>query len=164
MSSYATIADLTTWGAPAAALTPYTGQQQQNALDAAASVLDSYLGSRFKLPLIAWGLDVRRSCAIVAVYDLIVARGVNPDAPLVKTLEERYTAELKWLKLVAEGIVVPVVTDSSPGGVQLGNFTSQVVVAPNGPNPLPAYPSSPSTVQATAAGVVAVGAPNLRGW
>ncbi len=164
MSSYASTADLTNYGAPAAALAAFTSQQQQNALDAAAALVDSYIGARFKLPLITWGLDLRRACAIIAADDLMRARGANPDAPLVKDLHENAQAQLRWLRLVAEGIVVPIATDSSSGGTQLGNFTSSAVVAPNGPSPLPAYPSNPSTTMATAAGVVAVGAPNLRGW
>lgn len=167
MSSYATTTDLYAFGAPAAALSTFTGAQQQGALDAAADVVDAAVGARFKLPLISWGASIRRCCAIIAAYDLLVVRGANPDSPLVKDLEARHESQLKWLEGISEGKYVPVVVDSQPGGgagAQLGNFTSQAVVAPSAPAQLPAYGSGPSTTIATAAGVVAVGAPNLRGW
>ena len=58
MSQYATLSDLTTLGLPAAALSGIDDATRMATIVAASETADSYLGKRFALPLIAWGLRV----------------------------------------------------------------------------------------------------------
>jgi hypothetical protein len=54
VTRYATTTDLTRLGLPSAALSGVATETQEDALDAASSLADGYLSSRFGLPLSAW--------------------------------------------------------------------------------------------------------------
>ena len=56
--AYATITDLTRFGLPSTALTGVSSTTQEEAISAASSLADSYLRSRYDLPLTAYGDDL----------------------------------------------------------------------------------------------------------
>jgi phage gp36-like protein len=74
---------------------------QSAACDSASEVVDSYLRDRYRLPLSAWGVDIIRTTALIAVYDLLVVRGYNPSAGADVNVRLRYEDALKWLQMVA---------------------------------------------------------------
>ena len=172
MSSYASPTDLFNYGANQAALQGFTTQQQQAALDTAASVLDGYLSARFVLPLTSWGNDIRRACAVIAAYDLIMSRGFDPDPSMSQSLETRFKSVQDWLKQIARQEVTPVVTDSSTqrspadhgGG---GSFTAQTAVVASNQFIQPGLNvgGAPPTISENASGGnIVTGPPSLRGW
>ncbi len=115
MTRYASTTDLTRLGLPSAALTNISTEAREDALDAASSLADGYLSSRFGLPLSAWGDDLRSCVSRLAAYDLMVTRGYAPEAGRDDQLLLRSEAAMRWLRDVAAGIVTPQgVTDATP--------------------------------------------------
>ena len=112
MSSYAQIADLTTYGLPATALQSpnLPVQVQQAALDDASAIADSYLRGRYSLPLLAWGTDLTQAVCRIAAYNLLSVRGYNPAAAADVNIRDRYTDAIDWLNKVQRQAVHPNVT------------------------------------------------------
>lgn len=99
---------------------------RHEAIRGASRLIDSYLRSRFKLPLTQIGEDIRRACWTIAAYDLMSSRGFNPESNAAQeNLRRRYDDTIRWLERIADGRAVPDVTDSSSG--------AQEGVAPAGP-------------------------------
>ena len=113
--AYATRTHLGQFGIRAAALTGIPTGDQDAALEAASDHADSYLRSRFTLPLSVWQDDLRRAVCNIAAYDLLSARGFNPDAGADSNVRQRYEDAIRWLERVSTGQVTPEVTDSSSG-------------------------------------------------
>jgi phage gp36-like protein len=117
---YATTAELQSpaFGIPAAAFDRLAETPEEidaildQALASASSVADGYLAARFTLPLAVWGDDLKRAVCAIACYDLMVGIGFNPEGA-DEQLRKRYEDAMAWLKGIATGVVVPVVTDSS---------------------------------------------------
>ena len=114
--AYATTTDLTQVGISAEALADIAAGDQEAAIDAASAVVDSYLRSRFTLPLTEFGDDLTRATCVLAVYDLLVVRGYNPEAGAADQVRLRYEDVLRWLERVSAGSITPAVTDSSSTG------------------------------------------------
>lgn len=140
MSSYCTPAELASLGIRAEALRGITDPEKQTAIDSASSEMDGYFASRYVLPLTAWGADVRRHCACMAVYTLLSTRGFNPDRPGDQVIIDRNQNALDWLKRISNGSVAPQVTDSSSapaagkisGGVKVSSYGSRGYSAADG--------------------------------
>ena len=98
---YAVRADLPLYGANANALASVPTATQEAALAAASELADSYLRTRYVLPLLAWGNDLRRAVCQIATYDLFVTRGYNPAAAADVNYRMRYEDAIAWLKSVA---------------------------------------------------------------
>src|SRR5687768_909498 len=112
---YAEIADLTV---PAAALSSISTPDQNDFLLKASVFADSYLASRFELPLVTWGSDLKDAVAAIATFRLLMKRGFSPEAGDNKTYQDQYKDAVSWLKDVGSGKATPVdVVDSSAGGV-----------------------------------------------
>jgi carbon monoxide dehydrogenase subunit G len=60
------------------------------------------LGAMFTLPLSAWGRDVRRKVAELAVFYAMEARGFNPEDPGGALYVKMYDSVQKWLGLVRD--------------------------------------------------------------
>lgn len=117
VTEYCTVEDIGTWGiyhlgleglSRAARIVP--------AILGASRKIDSYLRSRFTLPLTAVGDDIRRACAILAACDLAVALGLPLEQRGI--LDRRCKDVEAWLALINQGLAVPDVIDSSPGAQQ----------------------------------------------
>jgi phage gp36-like protein len=135
-TQYAQPADLANLGLVGAALATVTTTTQNAALLAASSVADSYLQSKYDLPLKQWGQDLVRAVAIIAAYDIMTSRGYNPMAGSDTNIRQRYLDTLAWLQEVSQGKQTPAyvvdstvatpgagtddsVTSASLGGLQL---------------------------------------------
>jgi phage gp36-like protein len=116
MASYCSRTDLTNLGISPDALRSISTDQQDAVIAATSDEMDGYLGSQYKLPLVAWGQDVRLMCARLAIYTLIAARGFNPDNPGDTQLLEAHDMAERWLKRVSDGSLALTVTDSSSQG------------------------------------------------
>lgn len=115
MTAYADRDHLAKFGLPAAALEDVPVEDQDAALEAASRLADSHLRSRYTLPLISHGDDLRRVVCHIAAYDIMVTQGFNPEGPDAN-LRLRYEDAEKWLRAVATGAVTPEIVDSRPTG------------------------------------------------
>ncbi len=112
---YAERSDLVRFGLSADALVGVPTATQDEALDGASSMLAGYIASRRKLPLSAWGDDLRRYTCGIAAYDLMVTRGYQPGAGADEELRRRFDDALAWGKLFAAGgVESPEMVDSTP--------------------------------------------------
>lgn len=112
MATYCSRDDLTAVGVNANALRSATAGEITGAIEMASDLIDSYLRQQFALPLEDHGRDITRAAAIIAAYDLMSARGFNPNESEDSPLAKRYADVIAWLKMIAEGTVTPDVTES----------------------------------------------------
>ena len=121
---YADISQLEALGMRSEALAKITEPSKTIALQTATDLVNGYL-ARFRLPLMAIGMDLTRATAIIAAYDLLSAKGLNPDQSASdKNVLDRYRDTLAWLKLVAQGTVVPTGILDSGSGAEFGEPSS----------------------------------------
>lgn len=80
----------------------------------ASSDAYSYLRSRYSLPLVTWGKDLRMAvCKIAALY-VLDRRGRNTSDPADLALERAAERAVLWLKDVAANRAAADVVDTSP--------------------------------------------------
>ena len=103
--AYATTTDLARLGIASAALTGMATPTQEAALEAASVLADGYLRGRYTLPLTAWGEDLTRAVCAIAAWDLLCARGFDPNRSGDAAIEARAATATSWLKDVAAGRV-----------------------------------------------------------
>jgi phage gp36-like protein len=118
---YATIADLTNYGLPATALGTLSTTKQQDALDAAAGAVDSYLRGRYALPLgNPIPVELTEATCKIAAWRLLQVRGFNPNAPGDVALQLGYAEAVTWLNKVQRQAAHPnVVQASNDGGTHM---------------------------------------------
>lgn len=126
MTGYITIAELGDMGLNPAAFVEVLAPRKRQAIAARSTYIDGFLRSRYTLPLLSWGDDIKRCCAILTSIDLIRNLGVGPDdATDLKDEEDRQD---KWLAMVRDGKNTPSVEDSSPGAtIGAPSFKPRVV-------------------------------------
>lgn len=115
---YATRTDLNQIGILAQALANVPTAAQDEALQAASAVADSYLQDQFKLPLTSWGYDLVRAVCILAAWDCLTVRGYSPQSQGDQNIYKRYEDGIAWLEEVAAGKKKPsqIVDSSVPPG------------------------------------------------
>ena len=115
MADYATLPDLVNLGIAGQAIQNITTQARLAAITAASRLADSYLASRFTLPLTAWQQDLTRAVVNIATYDLMSQRGFSPAPGSDENIRLRYEDSIRWLEKITTIGVTPQVTDSSSG-------------------------------------------------
>lgn len=115
MAEYCSAREIGIYGVQADAIASIAPVDQDAAIEAASDLIDSYLRAQFKLPLVAFGNDIKRAAAIISAYDLLSARGLNPADAGDDGLKARYDDVVRWLTAISKGTAVPQVTDSSSG-------------------------------------------------
>lgn len=113
MSQYATVTDIANLGIAAAAIASFTTAQKDEALQAASSEADSYLSSRYELPLATWPKVLRLHVANMAAYMLLSNRGFAPDGS-DQNIRDRHRDAVAWLQRVAERKATLDVASTSP--------------------------------------------------
>jgi hypothetical protein len=81
---------------PPAALQPIPRAILVQACLDATEEADSYLRGRYALPLLAWGSDVRKYTAWIAIYMAMSSRGFSPQAGADRQITERYYAAVGY--------------------------------------------------------------------
>lgn len=119
---YAAPADLFALGIPQATLASVPSDTIARSLEAATDRLDRSIGAQKTLPLISWGDDIRRDCAVLAAFEALTVRGVNPtgsEAWFLQRYRELVGAPGNTgdLTRMARGEFVLQVVDSSPDEV-----------------------------------------------
>lgn len=101
--AYATTTDLARFGLPSAVLAGIASGTQEAALEAASDVADSYLRSRYTLPLTGYGDDLKRAVCGIAAWDLLTTRGYDPNNGNDVAVEARHDKAVAWLKDISAG-------------------------------------------------------------
>lgn len=104
---YATQQDLTDMGANERQLSGIAPEARDSALAGASAQIDSYLSRVFNLPLLSYGKELSRACAVMAAWDLLSVRGFNAGTDQGQLLKDRYDDVLRWLEKISEGKVKP---------------------------------------------------------
>lgn len=112
MPAYITIAELGRLGYNPAAFLDVDAPTKNEKIAARSDYIDGYLRAQFKLPLVTFGEDIKRCCAVLVSIDLLRTRGTDPDTRDALDVEE--SRQIAWLKLISTGQVTPSVVDSSP--------------------------------------------------
>jgi phage gp36-like protein len=132
MSSYASLADLYKYGAPATAFGVLSGADQQAGLDEASAKIDEFLAARYPLPLISWPVSITEYAARIAAYNLLSVRGYNPAIGNEgdTSLKSRYDDAIRQLTLIQKQQMHPAVVaqpNQAPTYEQPAVYTSSVV-------------------------------------
>jgi phage gp36-like protein len=115
--AYADRTDLARFGLPSAALSGVATATQDDALDAASALADSYMRSRYAVPLTAWGDDLRQCVCALAAETLLTSRGLDPGRANGDVILTRADNARAWLKDVSavRASVSGGVTTPGPG-------------------------------------------------
>jgi len=106
--AYATYGEFLQFGLRSGVIAGISEPDVVAALAAASSVADGYLRSRFTLPLLAWGQDLRLNVCKLAQWEVMTGqRGFNPENPGNAIYLERYEQAVRWFEQVAKGLVAP---------------------------------------------------------
>ncbi len=100
---YATTTDLTRFGLPSAALTGVSSTTQEEAISAASALADSYMRSRYSVPLSAYGDDLSQCVCALAAETLLTSRGLDPSRANGDVIGARADNARAWLRDVAMG-------------------------------------------------------------
>lgn len=120
---------------PAAALSLASLAQQDQACLDATEEADAYMRGRYPMPLLAWGNDLRRYTAYIAIYLLASGPiGWAPQAGADSNIKENYWRAVGWPDRPGTGFfpgiqrqsIQPDVTPSIPVGADPGHDAPQV--------------------------------------
>jgi len=150
VAAYATQADFASLGLPAKATAGIPSGDIDAALEAASRVVDSYIGSRYDLPLVTFDKSVTMAVCKIAAYELLSRRGFAAGSADSENVQKRYDQAVAWCRDVARGLALPAVTTTTdqtkpPVDPQNAPFVRQRTVDPT-------------------TGDVTVGTPSTRGW
>ena len=121
---YAEPTDLTRLSVKPDALNEMTLAQLVDACIAASAEADGYLGGAFKLPITAWDTDLRLKTAQLAVANLFMLRGAEPDGPDALVFDARNKA-LQWFdKILAGRLRPPGIIDTAPEVFEAGAYVA----------------------------------------
>lgn len=131
MARYCTVEELQNYGLSRRVVDGMDPEKVGAALDSASALIDSYLRSRFKLPLTAFGNDIREAAGVIAAWRILRSEGFDPTDPANETIRRDFEDKIKWLQNIASGIVTPEVTDASSGAESGVGVSSRARVVSN---------------------------------
>lgn len=125
---YLTVDELPAYSYNPNATNSFSLDAKRAAIRSASATIDSYLRSKYELPLVQFGEDIKQACAAIAAYRLLVQRGFNPQAPGDANARQVYDDSIAWLNAIASNTgPTPDVTDSSSGATE-GGQDSPIVI------------------------------------
>jgi len=114
VSQYVTAAEYKVLGLPADALEEVTDAELDTHLQAVSGMIDSYLESRYTLPLTNTPDALKRCCSCLASWHILLWRGYNPET-FDTGYKEAHDACIAWLEGVRDGRnSVPGAEDQTP--------------------------------------------------
>jgi phage gp36-like protein len=160
--AYATPAELYLYALPSAAIPDMTADEVQAQLDAASALVDSYIGSRFDLPLSGTiPIDIVSVTCDLAAYALMKHRGFNPESGDAEQFETARKNAVSWLKDVQSGKATPTgVKDSSTPTVTHQDAPFVVAAGAGSAGVVATFYEPPSN----STDVAPLGTPTRRGW
>jgi phage gp36-like protein len=123
MSAYATRAELETYGLAPELIATVSNDIVDDCLDATSRFADSYLQTRYELPLVAYSVDLTMAVCEIATYRLLVSlKLMQPLTNDYQIWRDRHDLAVRWLEGIAAGKVSPpgiVSTDPTADGTCL---------------------------------------------
>jgi phage gp36-like protein len=113
VAAYATQTDFAALGLASKATASVSSSDVDAALEAASRVVDSYIGSRFDLPLVLWDGSVTQAVVAIATYRILARRGYAAGTPESDVIRQGYEDAIAWCKDVAKGLALPSVTTTT---------------------------------------------------
>jgi phage gp36-like protein len=126
-TQYCQPSDVALYALNAIALSTVPSGEQTAACVAASTLADSYMRSRYPLPLLSYDIDVTMNVAYIAAKMMLEARGSRPMSGADDTVEKNYDRAIKWFKDVQNQIISPNVTYTSLAP----NYSLPAVESPN---------------------------------
>jgi phage gp36-like protein len=116
VSQYATKSDLEQLALPPRALEGVADADINAALIAASSEADSYIATRYPLPLATWPKVLSLHVAAMAAWHLKRGEGFQPEADgsIENPIRTGYEDALAWLTKLAKGLVSLSPAETSP--------------------------------------------------
>ena len=130
--AYATTTDLVRFGLPAAALTGISTPAQEAALDAASVFADSYLRSRYTVPLASYGVDLTKQVCALAAEDLLTTRGFDATRANGDAVTLRADNARAWLRDVSAGRAAVSGGNAAPAAVSIARASTAPTTASTG--------------------------------
>lgn len=81
---------------------------------AASSLAYSFLRSRYTLPLVTWGSDLKMAVAKIAALYVLTKRGFDPSSPADQAMVKGHDDAIAWLRDVAADRAAADVVDTAP--------------------------------------------------
>lgn len=106
-TSYATADEFKESGLPPVALLGLDDATIDKCIERASGLVDSYIGQRFKLPLVSYGNDIKQCAIDLAAFYTMKHRGFQPGAADADTVRMAFEDALRWLKDVQAGRATP---------------------------------------------------------
>ena len=121
-SAYCDPEDVTRLSLPDGALDGVSIVEQLDSCLAASDECEGYLAAAYTMPILKWSGDLRIHCAKMAVRYTLDRRGWDPEQGRDNVIEVGFDRAIKWLKLIAEGLVRPPgIIDSAPEVFEAGS-------------------------------------------
>ncbi len=125
MTAYATTTQLYQLSFESAGLADFSTSDQEEALEAASRRADSYLRSRYAVPIASPDSSLAEAVCAIAAYWLLGRRGYNPESPADRTIKVRRDEAIGWLKEVKSGAAdLDDGTDSTAGTDAGGGYVA----------------------------------------
>lgn len=124
MSQYATKTDLVELAVSPRMLDGVSDEMIDRMLAAASATADSYIRSRYSLPLTTWGDDLRLAITRIAALLIVSARGMDPNDPTCAVFVNGRDSAMKWLVDVSSGRASLDVVVTSPSAGQAARVYS----------------------------------------
>ena len=121
MASFCTVAQLLQYALPQEAVQNLSNAQLQAECDAASTLATGYLNGRYPNGVATWDIDLSMNVAYIAAYNILAARGYNPEQGADSIYRDRWVAAIEWLKGVQRQAIHPNITPN-PTGTPLGTF------------------------------------------
>lgn len=113
MSAYITRADLESLALPPGALGLISDPDLDLIISRASGDADAYLRSRYTLPLVSWGDDLRGWVADLAGLYVLRKIGTNPESADYERFKDAHDLAVKRLEQVAKRVLHPAISDSA---------------------------------------------------
>jgi len=123
VTQYATSSEFKTTGLKASAMTDESGTEVDPTpfLVQASGTIDSYLRSRYSLPLTSTPPEIKRACIVLARWDYLIFLGISEEE-FDENYRLEYAKALRWLEMVASGAVqLDGYIDQTPGSAHAGS-------------------------------------------
>lgn len=137
-SQYAVLANLSTYGLPAAALVGVDNALITAHLTGASDLADSYLTARYPAPFTTWGAVLTQKVCEIAAYTLMCIVGFTAKTT-DQNLLARHDTAIKWLEHVRDGKIKPQGTNTTPDpdpaaqvGQHVGGTAGSIALTPSG--------------------------------
>lgn len=111
---YASLKDIETHGMPKGVISSVPAEERAQHALAATGEAEGYLSGGYTLPLSAWGDELRRQVAQIAVYAIMSRRGFQPQGTDELIVKNRDDA-ISWMGKIAKGLIKPPgIVDATP--------------------------------------------------